>query len=110
MAASDYDLELVELHKNSVGKLLTELFDLEAFLHLKKYLCAKLELIKEEHVVSKQVLGCILDVVSVLESRSEWMPEVAANKNLISEFYMLLGLIALGDGCNDRKPGMPRVV
>jgi hypothetical protein len=47
MKASDFDLELDELDKKSVGRLMNaEVFDLQAFNALKEYLSKKSELIK----------------------------------------------------------------
>jgi hypothetical protein len=110
MKASDFDIELEELHKRSAGRLLTaDVFDKAAFIALKEYLCAKAELIKGEHVISKQVVKCLLDVASLIESRVEWNEDVREYAYLANEFYNLLGMMAIGEGCNDRKPGVPRV-
>jgi len=111
MAASDFDLHLVELQKESVGRLVcAEVFDKAAFDALKAYLCEKAELIKQEHVVSKQVVACLLEAAAVVESRAQWVEGARQNAHLSTEFHNLLGVIAIGEGCNDRKPGVPRVV
>ena len=71
MPASDYDLELQELHRKSVERLLgAEVFDKQAFDALRAYLCEKAEHIKAEHVVSKQVLDCLLSAWRTIESRA----------------------------------------
>lgn len=111
MAASDFDLHLVELQKESVGRLVcAEVFDKAAFDALKAYLCEKAELIKQEHVVSKQVVACLLEAATVVDSRGQWIEGARQNAHLSTEFHNLLALIAIGEGCNDRKPGVPRVV
>jgi hypothetical protein len=111
MTASDFDIHLQELHDHAVGRFLaTDLFDKPAFDALKTYLCDKAELIKAEHVVSKQVVNCLLSASSAIESRSEYIPEVRQNLATASDFSMLLGLIAIGEGCNDRRPGVPRIL
>lgn len=111
MAASDFDLHLVELQKKSVGRLISaEVFDKEAFETFKAYLCEKAELIKQEHVISKQVVACLLEAIAVIDSRAQSIASVRENAHLGAELYMLLGLMAIGEGCNDRKPGVPRIV
>jgi hypothetical protein len=111
MSASDFDLHLVELQNKSVGRLMSaEVFDAVAFAELKTYLCEKAELIKDEHVVSKQVIACLLEAASVIESRSAYIEEARRNIKMSADFYYLLSLIAIGEGCNDRRPGVPRII
>ncbi len=110
MSASDFDLELQELHQKSVHRLIAaETFDAEAFNQLKRYLCEKSSSIKHEHVVSKQVVSVILDAARIIESRAEYMPAVREQLALANDFHMLLGLIAIGEAWSDRTPGVPRV-
>lgn len=110
MTASNFDLHLQELQERAIGRLVAaEVFDKPAFDALKAYLCEKAELIKAEHVVSKQVLSCLLSAAQAIESRAEYIPEARANLAMASEFSMLLGFMAIGEGCNDRRPGVPRV-
>ena len=111
MSPSDFDLELQELHRKSVGRLLTaETFDRSAFEALKAYLCEKAEHIKSEHVISKQVLDCLLSAWRAIESRAEYMPDARKSVAMAAEFFMLLDLMVGGEGCNDRKAGVPRVL
>ena len=111
MSASDFDLELQELHRKSVGRLLAaDVFDRSAFTELKAYLCKKSEAIKSEHVVSKQVLSCLLDAIGLIDSRAEYLPDVRESAAMASDFHMLLGLMAIGEAWGDRSPGVPRVV
>jgi hypothetical protein len=86
-----------------------EVFDAVAFEELKGHLCEKSKDVKQEHVVSKQVLSAILDAANVIESRAEYMAEVREHKSLVNDFYMLLGLMAIGEAWSDRAPGMPRI-
>jgi hypothetical protein len=110
MSASDFDLELQELHRKSVHRLLAaDTFDEQAFVELKRYLCEKAEIIKNEHVISKQVLSVLLDAASAIESRAEYVPSARDNVGMANQFHMLLGLMAIGEGCSDRVPGIPRV-
>jgi hypothetical protein len=110
MSPNNFDLQLVELQRRSVGRLISaEVFDEAAFHELKSYLCEKAELLKSEYVVSKQIVACLLEAVAVIDSRAVYVEDAKRNAHLSDEFFMLLGLIASGEGCNDRKPGVPRV-
>lgn len=111
MNSSDFDPHLQELGERSIHRLLAaDVFDRDAFDALKAYLCEKAEMIKGEHVVSKQVIQCLLSATEAIESRAEYVPEARASRFMASEFEMLLGLIAIGEGCNDRKPSVPRIL
>ncbi|KQV95565.1 hypothetical protein [Pelomonas sp. Root1237] len=109
MAASDFDSNLQELHRKSVGRLLAaDAYDDDAFAALKTYLCEKAELIKVEHVISKQVLDALLSAAKAIESRAEYVPATQKGLSRAAEFYMLLDLMVIGEGCNDRPTGVPR--
>lgn len=111
MSASDFDMELQELQERSVGRLLmADVFDKPAFDALLNCLCRKAEIIKMEHVVSKQVLSCLLSASGAIESRAEYDEEVRRHAPLANEFSTLLELIALGEDCSDRNRGVPRVL
>jgi len=111
MKASDYDMELEELNRKSVSRLImADVFDRAAFDALYAYLCQKTTLIKEEHVVSKQVLAVLLNTPQAIQSRAEYLPEVREQKDLIPKFAALLGLIVRGEACGERQPGVPRVL
>jgi len=111
MKASDYDLELEELERKSVSRLLqADVLDRAAFDALYAYLCKKTVLIKHEHVVSKQVLAVLVNTPEIIRSRAEYLPEVREHKDLISKFAELLGLIVRGEDCGDRQPGVPRIL
>jgi hypothetical protein len=110
MKASDFDLELEELRRRSVDRLLmADVLDLAAFNALYSYLCEKATLIKQEHVLSKQVLSVLLDAQQAIESRAQYDAVVRQHKSLIPKFATLLGLIAHGEDCRDRQPGVPRI-
>ncbi|WP_145997188.1 MULTISPECIES: hypothetical protein [Ralstonia] len=70
MSASNYDDRLAELYEASVGRLRkVEIVDASAFQALYDYVALKADSMRSEHVVSKQVLRCILDArQAVLES------------------------------------------
>jgi hypothetical protein len=111
MSPSDYDPKLEDLQHRSVGRLLaTDVFDLTAFRDLIRYLQEKAELIKQEHVISKQVVNCLLSARQAIESRGEYLAEVRGHASIAAEFSMLLGLIAMGEAPGDRKPGVPRIL
>ncbi len=111
MAASDFDVELDELKRKSVERLYAaEVFDAPAFEALLRYLRNKSVQIKEEHVVSKQVLQCLLLAKRSIESRSEYLPEVRAGLPIANEFSYLLAIIADGEAYEDREPGVPRII
>lgn len=110
MNASDFDLRLEELYEDSVGRLLNDHFDVSRFEAFHQYLCEKAELIKSEHVVSKQVIHYLLSAQGVLGSSAEYQPAVRNNPQLAAAFARLLRLISIGEGCNDRKAGVPRII
>ena len=100
---ANFDLELERLKEAATDKwLMQQSLDLSAFQRLYAYLAAKSEVLKAEHVVSKQVLRVVLDASNALENSGE--------SQLAREFMMLLGLISRNEAANDRKPGVPRIV
>jgi hypothetical protein len=109
MPASDFDSDLQDLHRKSVGRLMAaDVYDADAFAALNSSLCEKAELIKGEHVISKQVLDCLLSAAKAIESRAEYIPAVRADLARAGDFYMLLDLMVIGEGCGDRQSGVPR--
>jgi hypothetical protein len=111
MSPSSFDTEMKELYEQSVGRLLNaEHFDLQAFDSFYSYLCTKATHIKNEPVVSKQVLQYLLQAQGAIESRAEYMPLVRQHIQLSNKFVMLLRLIANGEDCAQRVPGVPRVI
>lgn len=111
MTPSDFDLDLEELYKKSVGRLIaSESFDGAAFARLYEYLGDKAERIKSEHVVSKQVVMTILSAQSAIENAAPYNPQAKEGLPFVGKFSMLLGLISIGESPRDRQPGVPRVV
>jgi len=109
--ASDYDLELEDLKRKSVDRLfMADVFDRTAFDALCAYLCQKVALIKQEHVVSKQVLAVLLNTPQIMRSRAAYLPEVRGHNDLILKFAELLEMIVRGEECADRQPGVPRIL
>jgi hypothetical protein len=103
MSASDFDSELEDLWKRSAGRLMAaEVFDAAAFSDLLSHLREKAEAIKAEHVVSKQVLHCILWTVKAIEGARS-LPRDAMP--LRDDLYVLLDLIAVGEAPSDRSQG-----
>ncbi|AKJ27087.1 hypothetical protein AAW51_0396 [Caldimonas brevitalea] len=51
-----------------------------------------------------------MEAAAAIEGRIDWVPGAKRNAHLIAEFHMLLGLIAIGEGCNDRRPDVRLVV
>lgn len=111
MRLSDFDLELDELFNRSVHRLqAAEVFDLRAFVALLGYLSQKASAIATEHVVSKQVLACLVKARDAIQRSAPWVPEAKANLKLADDFEMLLSQIAFGIDPATRQPGVPRVV
>ena len=111
MKPSDHDLHLEELKEKSIGRLLSaDSFNLPAFNELYLYLCQKSELIKSEHVISKQVIAILLLAQRSIENSSSHNAEARKNISMASQFSMLLELMSRGESPSDRKPGVPRVV
>jgi len=90
--------------------LTADVFDPSAFDQLYERIAAKADLIKTEHVVSKQVLNCLVSVEGAIRSRAEYVPAAREGLPLIDRFTMLLHLIAIGESPADRVPGQPRII
>jgi hypothetical protein len=104
-------MHLSELKQKSVDRLLAaEYFDERAFQALYDYLCLKSESIKAEPVVSKQVIECVLSAVGAIQSRAEYLPDVRPHLSWADKFLRILGLMAIGEACSDRRPGVPRII
>ncbi|CBJ39819.1 conserved hypothethical protein (plasmid) [Ralstonia solanacearum CMR15] len=112
MSASDYDLQLADLHSASIGKLQqAEVFDQAAFQALYDYLRLKADAIGQEHVISKQVVHCLLAAQKAILGMGEHvLVQGKRDAAMAGDFYALLDLIALGERLGDRVPGVPRIV
>lgn len=112
MSASNYDDRLAELYEASVGRLRkVEIFDASAFQALYDYVALKADSMRSEHVVSKQVLRCILDArQAVLESTEHVVVVGERSVAMADSLLNLLGVIARGEAPGDRRPGVPRII
>ena len=111
MSLSDFDLELDELFNRSVHRLqAAEVFDANAFVALRDYLSSKASDIAAEHVVPKQVLGCLMQARDAIQRSAPWVPEAEANLKIADEFDLLICQIAYGVDPATRQPGVPRIV
>lgn len=100
---ANFDLELESLKEAATDRwLMQQSLDFSAFQRLYAYLAARSEVLKDENVVSKQILRVVLDASNALEDSGE--------SKLATEFMVLLGLISRNEAANDRKPGVPRIV
>lgn len=111
MSVNDYDLELEELQRRSVERLFSaESFDAAAFAALREHICGKAEALRNEFVISKQMLSCLRDASKAIRSRAEYIPAARENLRVADDFEMLLDLLIAGEGCQDRQPGVPRII
>ena len=111
MSLSDFDLELDELFNRSVHRLqAAEVFDTGAFVALRDHLSGKASDIACEHVVSKQVLGCLMKARDAIQRSASWVPEAKVNLKMAEEFDLLVCQIAYGVDPATRKPGVPRII
>lgn len=111
MSLSDFDLELDELFDRSVHRLqAAEVFDASAFVALRDYLSDKAADIAAEHVVSKQVLGCLMKARDTIQRSATWVPEAKANVKMADDFDLLICQIAYGVDPATRQPGVPRII
>jgi len=111
MSANHYDLELEKLAENATGKLLmADTFDKATFDTLYDYLAGKAVALRDESVLSKQILACLRQASGAIRSRSEYVPAARDNIAIADRFEVLLDLLIAGQDPADRKPGIPRIV
>jgi hypothetical protein len=111
MSLSDFDVELDELFERSVHRLqAADVFDVKAFDALLEYVRAKASGIANEHVVSKQVLACLIKARDAIQRSAPWVPGAKGNLKMADDFELVLSQIALGIDPATRQPGVPRVV
>lgn len=111
MSPSDFDIELEELHNQSVGRLLmSDNFDASAYSRLYDYLCQKAEVIKAEHIISKQIVAVLFSAQRSIENSAPYNLQAKENLAFSAKFLTLLELISIGESPRDRQPGIPRVV
>ncbi len=111
MSANDHDIELEELQRRATGRLLSsESFDPTAFQALREHICRKAEDLRSEYVISKQVLKCLHETSGAIRNQAAHVLSAREHLSVADDFEMLLDLIILGEGCDDRKPGVPRII
>ncbi|WP_459204627.1 hypothetical protein [Ralstonia pseudosolanacearum] len=105
-------VSLAELYEASIGRFRkVEIFDASAFQALYDYVALKAESMKDEYVVSKQVLRCVLDArQAVLENTQHVLVAGERSAAMADRFLNLLGMIALGEAPSDRRPRVPRII
>lgn len=101
---------MTEWERGAVGLVKDGSCGPAAFAGLYDHLALKAEEIKGEHVVSKQVLRCLLSIEGAIRSRAQYVPAVREDIPLITKFAMLLELIAIGESPADRVTGQPRTI
>jgi hypothetical protein len=111
MGANHYDLELEKLAEKATDKLLmADTFDKAAFDTLYNYLTGKAVELRDESVLSKQILACLRQASGAIHSRSEYVPAARDNIAIADRFEVLLDLLITGQDPAGRKPGIPRIV
>ena len=111
MIESNYDIHLQELYTRSVERLIcAETFDLIAFEDLRDYLRGKATRIKNEHVVSKQVLFYLMRARGSIREKAEWILEAGEHLSMADEFEDLLSYIAWGVDPTEQQPGVARII
>ena len=111
MNINECDPHLEDLKLRSIDRLLmADVYDAAAFEALRAYLCEKARLLQSEYTISKQVLRCLLEARSAIESRAEYLPEVRQHLGAVAAFEQILAAIVAGESCEARSPGIPRIV
>lgn len=111
MSVNNFDLELDELQRRATGRLLTaETFDLDAFRALRAHICRKAEQLRDEFVISKQLLSCLRGASGAIRNQAPYVTAARDHLSVADDFELLLDLIIAGEGCEDRRPGIPRIV
>lgn len=111
MSANHFDLELEQLGEKAMGRLLTaDSFDGAAFEALYDYLASKARDLRDESVLSKQLLACLRQASGAIHSRAEYVAAARQNLHVADKFDMLLDLLIAGEDPADRRPGAPRII
>lgn len=111
MSANHFDTELEQLDQRATGRLLTaDTFDGSAFEALYAHLTSKAQALREESVLSKQILKSLRQAAAAVRSRSEYVSAARENLAVADKFEMLLDLLIAGEHPDDRKPGAPRII
>jgi hypothetical protein len=111
MSINHYDIRLEELKQRSVDRLLcADVFDLSAFQDLKAYLWQQAELLKDEYVISKQILLCIRSASAAINSRAEYVSTAREHRSMARDFSLMLDMIIAGEVEGGRQPDVQRVI
>lgn len=111
MSVNHYDIELDQLDQRATGRLLmADTFDGAAFEALYHHVASKAGELREESVLSKQILACLRKASEAIRSRSEYIPAARDNLAIAGNFELLLDLLIAGEDPADRRPGQPRIV
>ncbi|GLR84773.1 hypothetical protein [Bradyrhizobium iriomotense] len=111
MSENYYDAQLEELKQRSVDRLLSaDVFDLPAFQALHAHLWHKARGLKNEYVISKQILACIRSAATAIESRAEYLSSVREHVHLAGDFHAMLDRLIAGEIEGDRTAGIPRII
>ena len=111
MNVNDYDLELEELeHRSTMRLLASETFNAAAFEALREHVCRKAEQLRNEFVISKQVLRCLRGASGAIRNQAAHVPAAREHLHVADQFEMLIDLLIAGEGCGDRQPRMPRII
>ena len=109
--ARNHDVQLDQLLNDSTGRLVcNESFNEESFEILYNYLSTKSESIKEDFVVSKQVLKSLLQTIGSLNGLISKSSNLQSAEIMYNKFAELLRLISIGEAPSDRQSGVPRVI
>jgi hypothetical protein len=111
MSANHFDVDLDDLQRQSTGRLLSsETFDYDGFRALREHICRKAEQLRGEFVVSKQLLACLRGASGAIRNQAEHVAAARDHLAMADDFELLLDLIIAGEGCDDRQPGVPRII
>lgn len=111
MNVNDYDLKLEELQRRATVRLLaSDSFDAAAFNALREHICRKAKELRNEYVISKQILKCLREASGAIRNQAEHVAAVREHLPVANDFEMLLDLLIAGEGSSDRQPGVPRII
>ncbi len=111
VSENHFDVVLEELIDRSVGKLLkTDAFDASAFEALEVHIWQKAEGLRNESMLSKQILLNLRSAVGAIRSRAEYPPVVRENLQRAHDFDMMLDQLIGSETRSDRKQGMPHII
>jgi hypothetical protein len=112
--------EINSIHGNSIREAVTKFFvppqttriiNREAFNELSNATKALAKALKGHDLVPKGLLNEIYSSIQLLRNEAPYFQgEVATLEDMANELEMTLGLIMIGESCEDRIPGVPRII